>query len=128
KMEDLAPLLDQLKQGRSFESGQASFRQTGCVQCHRFAGDGGSVGPDLSGVGRRLSARDLLESILLPSKVIAEGYGTIEIETASGKIIMGRIEREYDRSIVVRPLSALEEAVSIGKTDIRRRSLSGISN
>ena len=62
-------------------AGRTAFRQTGCSQCHRFAGEGGSVGPDLSGVGRRLSPRDLLESLVLPSKVIAEGYATTEIET-----------------------------------------------
>jgi uncharacterized repeat protein (TIGR03806 family) len=128
KMEDLLPVLERVQAGRAFESGRAAFRQTGCVQCHRFAGEGGSVGPDLSGVGRRLSARDLLESILLPSKVITEGYGTTEIETASGTVIVGRIEREDDRAVVIRPLSALEAAVSIPKTDIRRRTLSSLSN
>ena len=128
KMEDLLPALDQIKRGRSFESGQAVFRQTGCSQCHRFAGEGGSVGPDLNGVGRRLAPRDVLESIVLPSKVIAEGYATAEVETKSGEVITGRVEREDDRVVVIRPLSATEAAVTLQKTDIRRRALSQISN
>ena len=106
KMDDLVPALEQVKRARSFESGRTAFRQTGCSQCHRFAGEGGSVGPDLSGVGRRLSPRDLIESILLPSKVIAEGYATTVIETKSGEIIAGRIEREDDQAVVIRPLAA----------------------
>ena len=128
KMEDLLPALKQVDRGRSFESGRVAFRQAGCSQCHRFAGEGGSVGPDLSGAGRRLSARDLLESIILPSKVIAEGYATTEIETKSGEVFNGRVERENGQVIVLRPLSATEEAVTLTKTAIRRRSLSKTSN
>ena len=128
KMEDLLPVLEQVKQGRSFESGQAAFRQTGCIQCHRLAGEGGSVGPDLGGVGRRLSPHDLLESLVLPSKVITEGYATTEIETKSGEIVTGRIEREDERVVVVRAPAATEDAVTLRKKDIRRRALSGISN
>ena len=128
KMEDLLPALEQVKRGRSFASGQAAFRQTGCGQCHRFAGEGGSVGPDLSGVGRRQAPRDLLESIILPSKVIAEGYGTTEIETKSGELLTGRLERENEQEIFIRALSANQEPVAIRKPDIRSRSLSKTSN
>jgi len=127
-MEDLLPLLEQVKRERSFESGRSAFRQAGCSQCHRFAGEGGSVGPDLSGVGRRLSAHDLLESILLPSKVIVEGYATTEIETKSGEIVLGRVEREDERVVVIRPPTANEAAVTIRKNDIRTRALSKTSN
>ena len=128
KMDDLLPLLEQIKHDRSFESGRSAFRQAGCSQCHRFAGEGGSVGPDLSGVGRRLSPRDLLESMLLPSKVIVEGYATTEIETKSGEVVTGRVEREDDHAVVIRPPTANESAVTIRKNDIRTRALSKISN
>ena len=128
KMEDLLPALGQLQGGRSFEAGKAAFLQTGCVQCHRYAGEGGSVGPDLTGVGRRLSPRDLLESLVLPSQVIAEGYASTEIETRAGEVVTGRIEREDDRLVVIRPLAAAEEVITIRKADIRRRALSKTSN
>jgi len=128
KMEDLLPALEQLQRGRSFESGRDAFRQTGCGQCHRFGGEGGSVGPDLSGVARRVSPRDLLESILLPSKIIVEGYATTEIETKSGAVVAGRIEREDARALVIRPLAATEEVATIRKADIVHRALSKTSN
>jgi putative heme-binding domain-containing protein len=127
-MEDLLPALEQVKRERSFDAGRAAFRQTGCSQCHRFGGEGGSVGPDLNGVGRRLSLRDLLESLVLPSKVIAEGYATTEIETRAGAIVTGRVEREDERMVVIRPLAATEELVTIRKADIHHRTLSTISN
>ena len=127
-MQDLLPLLERVKQGRSFWSGKAAFRQVGCGQCHKFAGEGGSVGPDLTGVGRRLSPQDLLESIVLPSKVIAEGFATTEIETTSGQVVIGRVVREDDQVVVVLPQTATAEAASLRKSDIRRRELSRISN
>jgi uncharacterized repeat protein (TIGR03806 family) len=128
KMEDLLPSLGELASGRSFDSGQAAFRNAGCVQCHRFAGAGGSVGPDLTGVGRRLSAPQLLESILLPSKVIAPEYAQTEIETVSGESITGRIEREDDQAIVFRPLTPFEEPPTVRKADVRGRRVSPLSN
>jgi uncharacterized repeat protein (TIGR03806 family) len=128
QMEDLLPMLERVEQGRSFESGRRVFHMTGCNQCHRFAGEGGSVGPDLGGVGRRLSPRELLESMLLPSKVIAEGYATTEIETKSGEVITGRVEREDERVVVIRPSVATGEALAIRKREIRQRALSKTSN
>jgi len=127
-MEDLLPLLDKVKAGRSFESGKATFKQVGCGQCHKFAGEGGSVGPDLTGVGRRLPPHDLLESIVLPSRVIAEGFATTEIETKSGEVITGRVVQEDDQIVVVLPQTATAEATSLRKGDIRRRELSKVSN
>jgi len=127
-MEDVLPALEQAKAGRSFESGHAAFRDTGCAQCHRFAGEGGSVGPDLTGVGKRLKVQEVLESILLPSKVISEQYAATEIETKDGEIIAGRIESETERAIVIRANPFAPENVTVPKRNVQRRSLSKTSN
>jgi putative heme-binding domain-containing protein len=128
QLEDLLPSLGKVGVGRSFESGKAAFKQAGCFQCHRFAGEGGSVGPDLVGVGKRLVLHDLMESIVLPSKVIAEGFATTEIETKSDEITNGRVVREDDQVVVVLPQTATAEVVTIRKSDILRRGLSKVSN
>lgn len=126
KMEDLIPGLQKLGD-RSTDDGRAAYRQVGCNQCHRFRGDGGTVGPELDDLARRLPPRDLLESILSPSKVITESYATTEIETKSGDLISGRIEREDERAIVIRsPLAT--EGVTVEKSQIRERTLSKTSN
>ena len=127
-MEDFAPLLDQAKHGRSFSSGQAAFKQVGCAQCHKFAGEGGSVGPELTRVASRLQPREILESMILPSKVIAEGYAATEVETKSGTSVSGRVVREDDHTLVLLPQTANAEPITIKKNDIRRRELSKISN
>jgi uncharacterized repeat protein (TIGR03806 family) len=129
RMDDLLPALDGLKTGRSIEAGRKAFRDTGCLQCHRAEGqgEGGSVGPDLAGVARRLGGRDLLESILLPSKVIADDYANFLLETADGLDITGRIEREDDRVVVLRPPSS-GQVVEVEKAKILRRRRSDLSN
>jgi putative heme-binding domain-containing protein len=128
QMDDLLPGLDQLADGRSLEAGQSAFRTTGCVQCHKFAGDGGSVGPDLTGIEKRLAVPKLLESILQPSKEIADEYASYAIETDDGHVVAGRIERETDEVVVVRPHSATEAPAEVLKSSIVERKRLSVSN
>ena len=128
QMPDLLPKLEQAKHGRSFESGKTAFKLAGCGECHRFGDEGGTVGPDLNGVGKRLSLHDVLESIVEPSKVIAEGFAATVIETKSGDFMTGRIVREDGQVVVVLPQTATAEPVTIRKADITRRELSKVSN
>ena len=112
----------------SLSAGRDLFRQIGCVQCHRFGGAGGVMGPDLTGVGRRLSKRDLLESILDPSKTIADEFAAFEIQVRGGETVTGRVEREDAREIVVRTGSAVEELVHIPRANVLQRHKSNVSN
>ncbi|MCB1225436.1 MAG: c-type cytochrome [Verrucomicrobiales bacterium] len=82
--------------GRNFEHGQAMFRTTMCLTCHRFNGDGGGIGPDLTGAGNRYTLRDLLENIITPSKVISDQYDSQLITKTDGTIILGRIVLRED--------------------------------
>src|SRR5262249_50292968 len=45
-----------------------------CLKCHTVRGVGGQIGPDLSMIGKKASRENLFESILLPSKAIADQY------------------------------------------------------
>ena len=75
KIDDLAPALAKgLKAGRDFDRGRKLFAAGKCFACHRFDNEGGSNGPDLTGVAGRFSPRDLLESIIDPSKEVSDQY------------------------------------------------------
>jgi len=124
---DLEPALESLQSGRSFQAGKAAFTDTGCLQCHRIAGEGGSVGPDLTAVGQRLKPREILESITLPSKTITAEYANAEIELNTGESHVGRVESESATALVLR-IAAAEDPLQISKSTIRRRGLSPISN
>ena len=128
KRNELAPALEKVTSGRSFESGRKAFQAIGCAQCHRFAGEGGSVGPELSGVGKRLKPEDLMDSMLTPSRVIATGYETVEIETVDGESVAGRLEREDDRFVVLSAPAGVGEPARILKTAIQSRRISQTSN
>ena len=127
KMEELAPLLDRVDGGRSAERGRTLFRETGCIQCHRLGGDGGTVGPELDGLAGRLGRREILESIVEPSKVVADAYAAFLIATNDGSVHSGRIEREDDSVVVLRPAPPAEP-VTIAKDEIAERRRSEQSN
>ncbi len=78
-------------QGRNFDRGKALFGAANCFSCHRYDNQGGALGPDLTAVAGRFSPRDLLESIVDPSKVISDQYAAVTITTTEGKSVTGRI-------------------------------------
>jgi putative heme-binding domain-containing protein len=80
--------------GRNYENGKAMFTSVSCVACHHFMGDGGNIGPDISGAGSRYSIRDLMENIIEPSKVISDQYESHQIEKTDGSMVIGRIVSE----------------------------------
>lgn len=127
-MSDLEPNLGALASGRSVASGKAIFGKSGCGQCHRIDGEGGSVGPDLTEVSRRMDARTVLESLLEPSKVIADAYAIFEFERRDGEPITGRVERENEREIVLRTGSAVDDLVALPKAQVIGRRRSMVSN
>lgn len=91
-MEDLDGLLGVgLEGNRSFENGRNMFGAATCFACHRFGNEGGAVGPDLSSVAGKFSPRDLLESIIEPSKEISDQYGSTIFSLADGSQVVGRI-------------------------------------
>jgi putative heme-binding domain-containing protein len=124
QMEDLTPKLAQLKSGRSFEKGKAAYAAVSCTKCHRFNGDGGASGPDISGVGNRFQPADLLETIILPSKVISDQYQATEIITKKKEVVVGMVQQENDQQVVIQssPLSTYTETVKKDQINIRRPS------
>ncbi len=57
-----------------------------CSKCHAVDGKGGKAGPDLFAIGDKYGRREIIESVLTPSAIIAEGYGTTTVETKSGRV------------------------------------------
>ncbi len=55
-------------------SADAIMAQLACVACHKVAGQGGEIGPDLSGIGASRDRDYLRRAILDPAADVAEGY------------------------------------------------------
>lgn len=128
KIQELLPELSNLDEGRSAEAGAAIFNEIGCAQCHRLGAPGGSVGPDLTDVARRLNPSQVLDSLLEPSKVISEAYAAEVIETDDGTLVTGRVEREDEDHVVLRTGAGITDVVTLPKAAIVARGRSDISN
>ena len=76
-------------------------REFQCAQCHRVGGEGGIIGPDLSGIASQQTRVQLLTSLRRPSEAIAEGFLTSLIRTVYGGLISGRILQRTDEKFQV---------------------------
>ncbi|MEZ5330085.1 MAG: c-type cytochrome [Verrucomicrobiales bacterium] len=80
-----------LEGGRNFENGRNLFGAATCFACHRFNQEGGALGPDLTSVSGKFSPRDLLESIIEPSKEISDQYNSVVVTQEDGSTTTGRV-------------------------------------
>ena len=94
QMAEVLPLLQDKSTNRDFEQGKAMFTAGLCSACHGMQGEGGSAGPDLTQLGNRFSARDILESIIEPGKVISDQYASSIFYLKDGSSVFGRLIRE----------------------------------
>jgi quinoprotein glucose dehydrogenase len=60
-----------------------------CQRCHKLDGQGGEVGPPMNGIGSQKTREYLLESIVLPSAQIAEGYQSVILNLIDGRTVSG---------------------------------------
>jgi putative membrane-bound dehydrogenase-like protein len=83
--------------------GEATFMQR-CANCHKLLFKGGNVGPDLT-TYQRDNLGTMLISIVNPSAEIREGFQTITIETADGRVLTGFPVDRDEQVTVLRTLS-----------------------
>ena len=93
-----------------------------CAGCHRVAGQGSDLGPDLSGVGAQFDRRALAEAILYPSKTVREGYQQIMIEMTDGEEWSGLIKGETGDTLNLRDSAGQEHKLPRAAIKSRRNS------
>jgi putative heme-binding domain-containing protein len=79
--------------------GRAVFAKT-CAQCHTLFGEGGKVGPDLTGSNRG-NLEYVLSNVLEPSAVMAKEYQTSTVTLADGRVVTGIIKSQDKRTVTV---------------------------
>ncbi len=70
-----------------------------CIRCHVVDGAGTAVGPDLSDVALKYPRDELVDSVLEPSKRVAEGYTTLALELDDGLVAVGMLKAETKDAI-----------------------------
>ncbi|MCI0639268.1 MAG: hypothetical protein L0Y70_09340, partial [Gemmataceae bacterium] len=93
-----------------------------CMKCHvinptRERGKdnefGGNVGPELSVIGSKASRENLLDSILYPSKAVADQYIQWIVETNGGVVVNGLLMEETPDHLVLRDVNAKDHKIKV---------------
>jgi putative heme-binding domain-containing protein len=92
--------------------GQTLFSgdQARCAQCHTFRGQGGKVGPDLTGIGKKGRA-DIYRSMAAPSASIEPDYTTYTVATKDGQVHVGVVRAEGQDAIRVTDTNARSSVI-----------------
>ena len=96
-----------------------------CLKCHMVQGQGGHIGPDLSMVGKKGSRENLFESLLVPSKAIADQYVSWQVETEDGQSITGLLVGETETTLTLRDANGKDYTLP-AKGTAKKKSLVSI--
>jgi putative heme-binding domain-containing protein len=77
--------------------------QTLCASCHLLYGQGGKLGPDLTGSGRA-DLGYLLENIVAPNAVVPAEYQMSIIKLKDKRVLSGVVAASTDRTVTLRTL------------------------
>lgn len=91
-------------------AGHEVARKT-CFVCHKLNGEGGEVGPDLTGVGRS-SLDALLANVIDPNQIVGKGYENVVIETKDDRTVSGRLIEEAPTHVKLLASGPKEEIVA----------------
>ena len=87
-----------------------------CASCHAVKGQGGEIGPDLSGIAAK-GVRFIEDSILRPAKSITPGFETWTVTEKDGRKTIGL--KTTDSAAEVEITKATGEKLKIAKADIK---------
>jgi putative heme-binding domain-containing protein len=94
--------------------GTQIFQRT-CGACHTMYGEGGRVGPDLTG-SNRTNLDYLLSNIVNPSEEVQDDYRLVAVTTHDGRTYLGNVATEGERQVTLRVVG--QDAVVINRSDI----------
>ena len=93
--------------------------QMACSKCHSVGGSlPSSLGPDLATLAKDLTDEALVESVLLPSKVIRKGFDSVTAVTHEGQTIVGLLVERTPDTLVIRDAARNGEQVTLKTTDL----------
>ncbi len=124
KASELANRQGNAAKGRALFEASAK-KELQCAKCHRVMGVGGDIGPDLSLIGKKASKENLLESMLTPSKAIADQYIVGVVSTKNGQVVAGLVLAETPLEVTLRDANGKDHRFA--KTDIEEQSKSKVS-
>jgi putative membrane-bound dehydrogenase-like protein len=101
--------------------GEQLFTQQGCIACHTTKPEQTLKGPYLGTIAATYKRRELAESILEPSKSIAQGFATNVLTMNDGRLVSGFVVREAAAVVTLRNAAAQE--FTFAHRDITKREV-----
>ncbi len=95
----------------NFERGRQLCATAQCFKCHRFSGQGGIQGPDLTASSGRFNPHDMLTAIIEPNKEISDQYAATQFVTENG-LVVGRVAN-LDRNKLLVVTNMLAPVISL---------------
>ena len=83
-------------------AGRQVYGKSACASCHRIDKEGGSLGPELTDIGRRRGLKFLTESLVKPEADIPINYRAVQVVLKSGQNATGVRLNFDDLSIQLR--------------------------
>ncbi len=108
----------------SRDHGEQIFKRT-CLTCHKLYGQGGNIGPDITGANRG-NLEYLLGNILTPSAVIQDAYKMHLVLTNEGRVYSGIPARETESELMLR-IAGEDKPVVISKASIESTEIASVS-
>ena len=102
--------------------GRAIYAKT-CANCHKLFGEGGKIGPELTG-SQRHNLDYVLENVLDPSAIVPRDYRATVFRMADGRVVQGMVLQENPRTVSVQTPS---EVVHLAIEEIEARKESNLS-
>lgn len=122
-VDDPLALYRECLSGGDAQRGRAIFQEkteAACLRCHKIHNQGGQVGPELAGVGKRESREHLLESIVAPNRKIAKGFESIVLALDDGRVLVGVLRSEEEKALTI--ITAEGQIVTVEKASIEDRA------
>ncbi|MFM7318659.1 MAG: PVC-type heme-binding CxxCH protein [bacterium] len=124
----LPPIFELVRREGNAERGQKVFHRqaaNACASCHRVAGRGRWVGPDLSTIGVKYGREELLQSILNPSAAVGYNYRPYVLALKDGRILTGLPLEESPAAITIKTAEGKTERIT--RADIEETTISPVS-
>lgn len=107
--------------GGDLPLGEQIYSKQACVACHTTEQDQPLKGPYLGDAGSKWTRDDLIQSVLKPSEVVAQGFQTQWLEMKDETIFEGFVTEEKDGQIELRNVAGV--AIRIPVSEIAQRGL-----
>ncbi|MCA9136943.1 MAG: DUF1080 domain-containing protein [Planctomycetales bacterium] len=108
------------------QRGRSLFFAADCGKCHRMAGLGGSVGPDLTSIPNKFDMKYVVDSIIHPSKVISDQYGSSSVLLDDGRVLTGIVIEKGDQ-LEIYPVKATDKPEIVARDEVEAIEPSKVS-